>query len=165
MKRIQVTLVLACACACATEPKARNDAPNAQFGVFFGGQIQERREIPFELDRGKQTLGFRIDFPAPLPRDVPVEWQISAPVTGKRKKVAPGASTEAPVVPPPKLSASDVARTGESRFERTTPLEAGDPTGLWNIRVVAGGRVVIDRPYEVYDPIARARASKPDAAF
>src|SRR5437868_2548635 len=48
----------------------------AEFGVLFGGQIQERRELPFELDRSKQTLGFRIDFSEPLGADTEIEWRI-----------------------------------------------------------------------------------------
>lgn len=145
--------------ACAESRKTAAPEPRARFGVFFGGQIQERREIPFELDRGKQTLGFRIEFPVPLTEDTRVEWRLSPPPPAGKIR---GAAGTAPLVPEPRISASDVARAGETRFERTTPLEAGDPLGVWNARVVAGDRVLIDRPFEVYDAAVRARATKGD---
>ena len=152
---------LFCAVAAAGCAEPRREAtkdPVASFGAFFGGQIQERREIPFELDRGKLALGFRIDFPAPLPEDVRVEWLISPPPpTGKPRATSRAAE--------PRAASSDVARAGETRFERTTPLEAGDPLGMWNARVIAGGKVLVDRPFEVFDPVIRAKAIKADGGF
>jgi hypothetical protein len=37
------------------------------------------------------------------------------------------------------------------------PFSPDDPLGLWNIRVLVGDQVVIDRPFVVYDAIERAR--------
>ena len=163
MKRItfSVVVVALVASACAEPRKEPGKEPEARFGVFFGGQIQERREIPFELDRGKQALGFRVEFPAPLPDDVRVEWRITPPPPAGKMRAAGGAASLAE----PRRASSDVARAGETRFERTTPLEAGDPLGMWNARVVAGGKVLVDRPFEVFDAAIRAKAIKADGGF
>jgi hypothetical protein len=149
------------ASACAAPRQEPGKEPEARFGVFFGGQIQERREIPFELDRGKQALGFRVEFPAPLAFDVRVEWRITPPPPSGRARAAGGAAS----APEPRHASSDVARAGETRFERITPLEAGDPLGMWNARVVAAGKVLVDRPFEVFDPAIRAKALKADGGF
>jgi hypothetical protein len=151
------------ASACAEPRKEPGKEPEARFGVFFGGQIQERREIPFELDRAKQALGFRVEFPAPLTEDVRVEWRITPPPPVGKQRAQGGAGAAG--ASEPRHASSDVARAGESRFERTTPLEAGDPLGMWNARVVAGGKVLVDRPFEVYDAAIRARAVKADGGF
>ena len=147
--------------ACAEPRQEAGKEPEARFGVFFGGQIQERREIPFELDRGKQALGFRVEFPSPLGDDVRVEWRITPPLPSGRPRGAGGAAS----APEPRHASTDVARAGETRFERITPLEAGDPLGMWNARVVAGGKVLVDRPFEVFDAAIRAKALKADGGF
>lgn len=143
--------------ACGKE-RSRELVESARFGVFFGGQIQERREIPFELDRTRQTQGFRVDFSEPLPRNVTVEFRIDRPLPGGKRRSAGGSPPEASSVE----SGSLVARVGESRIEQSVPFRPGDPLGLWNVRVVVDGKVVIDRPFEVYDRAARDRASQPD---
>lgn len=48
-------------------------------------------------------------------------------------------------------------RPGETVFEQVLPFSPGDPLGLWNIRVLVGSRVVLDRPFLVYDPEERER--------
>jgi len=130
---------------------------SAKFGVFFGGQIQERRDIPFELDRTRQSQGFRLDFSAPLASDLSITWKLTVPEAPSpaHKKTA----RDAPAAPERSrsLSGVDTARAGATRFEHETPFEPGDPLGLWNVRVVLDGKVVIDRPVEVYDATARAR--------
>ncbi len=50
------------ALSCDHRAPAPGLVEHASFGVFFGGQIQERDEIPFTLDRAKLRQGFRIDF-------------------------------------------------------------------------------------------------------
>jgi hypothetical protein len=137
---------------------------SAKFGIFFGGQIEERREIPFQLDRTRQTQGFRVDFSAPLTDDTPVEWRIDVP----KSKPAPTKKPPRDVETPPSarvLSGVEHVRAGETRFDRETPFEPGDPLGLWNVRVVVRGKVVIDRPVEVYDAAARAKLAPKDGGL
>jgi hypothetical protein len=137
---------------------------NAKFGVFFGGQIQERREIPFDLDPTKLTQGFRIEFRKPLVRDATVEWRIDKPVEGARKRrLKHGAEAKSPE--PATASERAVAHAGETRFERVTHFEPGDPLGLWNVRVLVDDKVVIDRPFEVYDPATRSRSFGADGGL
>ena len=49
------------------------------------------------------------------------------------------------------------------RFDQLLPLDPGDPLGTWNIRVTFDERVVIDRPFLVYDAQARRRLEHQDA--
>jgi hypothetical protein len=133
----------------------------AAFGVFFGGQVQERREVPFEIGSSKQTLGFRVEFNEPLRADTEVEWRIDRPVGSNREKGAVRGRTS----PDPErgpLTGKDTARVGETRFDHTLAFEPGDPLGLWNVRVVTHGKVAIDRPFEVYDVKERAKAIRAD---
>lgn len=137
------------------EPKAL--VKSAKLGVFFGGQVEERREIPFELDPGKQTQGFRVEFSEPLASETEVEWRIDAPKTAadrRRKPLAPPSATQA---------GKDVARAGETTLDHVLTFHPGDPLGLWNVRVVVRGKVVVDRPFEVYDAAARKRLAPRDA--
>ena len=61
------------------------------------------------------------------------------------------------------ISGKATIRAGLSRFDQVTPFEPGNPLGLWNARVVVGGELVIDRPFEVYDRAERVRAASTDA--
>ncbi|MEN9577405.1 MAG: hypothetical protein RJA70_414 [Pseudomonadota bacterium] len=137
---------------------------SAQFGVFFGGQIQERTEIPFILEGNKQQLGFRVVFDGALPSAQELHWEFSRPTP--RRQGTPAVST--PEGRTAQLSVATLA-AGETRFEHLLTFVPGDPLGLWNLRVVLGTDVVIDRPFLVYDPAARelARRSKllPDAGL
>jgi hypothetical protein len=150
---------LAVTLGCA-QPEPRGLVKSAKLGVFFGGQVEERREIPFELDPGKQTQGFRVEFSEPLASETDVEWRIDTPKTSaalRRKQAtntAPASAT---------LSGKDIARAGETVLDHVLTFHPGDPLGLWNVRVVVRGKVVIDRPFEVYDASARKRLTVRDA--
>jgi hypothetical protein len=155
----------------ATLPGCRSAPPtelvkSAKFGVFFGGQIQERRELPFELDPAKQTQGFRVEFSEPLAADTAVEFRIDTPSPSRsgKKKPARG-DTAAPEPSAPLQAATEIARAGETRFDHVTSFHPGDPLGLWNVRVVVRGKVVIDRAVEVYDPAARERLTPTDGGI
>ncbi|HEX4335685.1 MAG TPA: hypothetical protein VH062_07195 [Polyangiaceae bacterium] len=128
----------------------------AKLGVFYGGQVEERTDIPFELDPGKQTQGFRVEFSEPLASDTDVEWRIDVPKADpeKKKKRAPGEPAEPPRTT---LSGKDVARAGETTLDHVLTFHPGDPLGVWNVRVVVHDKVVIDRPVEVFDAAARKR--------
>jgi hypothetical protein len=51
-------------------------------------------------------------------------------------------------------------RPGEAVFEQSLPFEPGDLPGLWNVRVRWGDRLVLDQPFVVFDPGARAREQR-----
>jgi hypothetical protein len=142
-------------------PRPKELIRRAEFGIFFGGQIQERRELPFELDKSKQTLGFRVEFSEPLRTDTDVEWRIDRPPRSARGK-ANARSKAPPDVERAPIGGKDVARAGESRFDRTVSFEPGDPLGLWNVRVVVRGKVAVDRPFDVYDAAERQKESRAD---
>lgn len=127
----------------------------AQFGIFFGGQVQEREQIPFEASRAHQIQGFRLEFRAPLERDLAIEWEINRPRTSQKRPRETAASDERLV----QLGQAQ-ARAGQARFDQVLPFKPGDPLGVWNIRVLAGGQLVIDRRVLVYDGDERARAER-----
>ena len=120
----------------------------AAFGVFFGGQIQDRQELPFELDESKQRSGIRLDFRAPLAVPVAVGWEIARPARAKNGK---------PIVPAESIvEVGEVrARVGERRLDVPLSLRQGQPLGVWHVRVKVDGRVVIDRDVLVFDPRER----------
>jgi hypothetical protein len=145
-----VCLALGAGCRARAEESA---GVVARFGVFFGGQVQERSELPLELDRARQQQGFRIDMDPPPAQPVDVRWELSLPsskrTVDEQGRKAPARRTR---------SGQVSMRPGEPRLEQTLPFASDDPLGLWNIRVLVGERVVIDRPFVVYD--ARARAAE-----
>lgn len=120
----------------------------ALFGVFFGGQIQNRSELPFELDPAKQSIGIRIDFRAPLTRAVPVSWEIARPASVKAKKSDAGADQIVEV-------GQTLGRVGERRLDVPLSLRQGQVLGTWHVRVKVDARVVIDRDVLVFDPRER----------
>jgi len=159
---MRAVLLAALLIACKPEPET-GLISSAKFGVFFGGQLEERRDIPFELDTSKQTQGFRIDFEGRLPSDADVAWTIDMPGAG-----TPGKTPRAKNGSPPpeahrkRITGSAKIHAGATRFDQVVPFEPGDPLGLWNARVVVRGKVVIDRPFEVYDRAERSRAGSTD---
>jgi hypothetical protein len=120
----------------------------AAFGVFFGGQIQDRTELPFELDPAKQRLGIRIDFRAPLSRAASVGWEIARPISAKASKSDAGSEQVVEV-------GEVAARVGESRLDVPISLRQGQVLGTWHVRVKVDTRVVIDRDVLVFDPRER----------
>lgn len=136
--------------ACWDGPGAeKSEAPVAKFGVFFGGQIQERPEIPFVLDSTRQTQGFRVQLIQPARRDLDVSWEVEMP--------APGISGRDKTIT--KLGKT-LLRRGESRLDQRFLFEPGDPLGLYNVRVRLGDDLVIDRAFVVYDEAQRRRAAE-----
>ena len=148
-------LLLSLAFTACKEPAAAGVVERAQFGIFFGGQVQEREQVPFEPSRARQVQGFRLDFRAPLQRDLAIEWEINRPRTSQKRPGGAADGDERLV-----QLAHAQARAGQTRFEQVLSFEPGDPLGGWNIRVVAGGRLVLDRRFLVYDEEERARARR-----
>jgi hypothetical protein len=132
----------------------------AEFGIFYGGQVQERQDIPLEVDATRQRQGFRLQL-APAPdRALEVRWELGMPGAGRAVPDSQGRKAR-----PRKVQLGQAHwRPGTPAFEQVLQFSPGDPLGLWNIRVLVGSQVVIDRPFEVYDGARRARASKAHAA-
>lgn len=139
-------------------PKSDSDplVERASFGVFFGGQIQDRKELPFELDPVKQQQGIRIDFRAPLTRSVKVAWEIARPLAAKVTKADVG---NAEVVEVGHVA----ARVGEARLDIPVSFRQGQVLGTWHVRVRVDARAVIDRDVLVFDARER-REREPDRA-
>lgn len=145
-----------------SSPTGQQELERVQFGLFYGGQVQERREIPFELDRSRQTLGFVLQFETPLAEPVELRWELSKP----GKPAAQGAAARDPVN---QLSAPDrritelhrrLLAAGDQRVVQSLAFTPGDTPGLWNIRITLPDRVVLDRSFTVYDPNVRRRAER-----
>lgn len=139
----------------ARQPEAL--VTQAEFGVFFGGQVQMLDQIPYELDRARQSLGFRLEFARALTAPVAIAWEFDMPnrttVADAGPNARPGRALR---------SGSAEAAVGLGDFEQVLSFEPGDPLGTWNIRVRADRTWVIDRPFLVYDAEARARANSRD---
>jgi hypothetical protein len=126
---------------------------SAEFGIFYGGQVQELDEIPFELDAAKQRQGFRLTVSPPPPRALEVRWEVGKPGRGRRVSDGQGRKARPRPVQPGRAH----FRPGEPVFEQVLAFGPDDPLGLWNIRVVVDDHVVIDRPFVVFDAASRAR--------
>jgi hypothetical protein len=113
---------------------------SAQFGLFFGGQIQQRIELPYELDSTRQTQGFRLTFREPAKRPIPIEWTLNYPKapTGPR---GPGNAPRAERTERVTLPA------GADRFEQLLTLQPTDAPGTYNLRILVDGEVAMDRPF------------------
>jgi hypothetical protein len=134
-----VAVALAALSGCQRD--AGPPAVTAHFGVFFGGQIQERAEIPLVLDRARQSIGLRLEFAAPPRSESRVTWELEKPHAGEGKTI------------------NTVVDYGEAR---TRPAEAvldvplafreGDRPGAWRLRVALDGKSVLDRAFKVVSP-------------
>jgi len=133
---------------------ARETEVRAEFGIFYGGQIQHRQELPLELDPTRQVQGFRLRRAPPLEPDLTVRWVLGKPGTGRLQKDRRGRKAA-----PRRAQLGEARwRAGEALFEQTLPFAPGDAPGLWNLRVQCGERVVLDQPFLVFDPAQRERA-------
>jgi hypothetical protein len=129
----------------------------AEFGVFFGGQVQTLDQIPFELDRARQTLGFRLEFSRALSVSIPIAWELDVP----SRTNAAGAGKTARLGRALRRGSAQ-APVGRTEFEQVLFFDPSDRLGTWNIRVRAGQSWVIDRPFLVYDADARTESNRGD---
>ncbi len=134
-----------CLLGCPSKPERDPLVERAAFGVFFGGQIQDRKELPFELDRAKQSVGIRVNFRDPLARQVKLSWEIARPLSAKASKGDAGAEQVTEV-------GEALARVGERRLDVPVLLRQGQVLGSWHVRVKVDERAVIDRDVLVFDP-------------
>lgn len=158
-------LALALSSSCTPSADAAGAGIVAEFGVFYGGQVQERDEIPFSLDVSRQRQGFRLTHTPPPAEPLEVRWELGKPGRGRRVPDSQGRRARPRAV---QLGRAHF-RPGEPVFEQALPFTADDPLGLWNLRVLVGERVVLERPFVVYDAAQRARreraAAEADAGF
>jgi hypothetical protein len=137
LKRRTLLALACCSWGCQRAPESL--VAEAEFGVFFGGQVQELKEIAKELDPARQQHGIRLAFRQPLTHDVKVVWELSLPLPEKGG-------------PRPALVGQAIARVGQSRFDAPLTFRPTDPLGLWHAKVSADDQVVIDRDFSVVPP-------------
>jgi hypothetical protein len=118
---------------------AEAPAVHAQFGVFFGGQVQEREEIPLVLDRARQSMGVRLEFATPPLNEARVSWELQKPKPGKGTAAA-GTVTD---------YGDARTRAGEPVLDVPLAFREGDRAGNWRIRVALDGKNVLDRAFKV----------------
>ncbi len=148
--RAKALLVILSAVGACT-PASVSPIERAEFGVFFGGQVQERTEIPYDLDANRQSMGFVITLRQPLPMPMTLHWEVSKP--------GPTSNLPDPMTRRVELFDSAVS-AGELRISKSVDFEPGDSLGLWNIRVVLGTHLAIDRAFTVYDRDSRSRQQR-----
>jgi hypothetical protein len=110
----------------------------ARFGVFFGGEVQEREQIPLVLDRARQTIGIRLEFANPPAAERPITWELDKPVGKKATDTT-------------RVVAYGEARTrgGDSVLDVPLAFQPGDRPGPWRVRVAFDGTRVLDRAFSV----------------
>lgn len=149
----RVVLLLTGLAACTAPESATAPGIRAEFGIFYGGQVQERDDIPLSLDATRQRQGFRLTHTPPPAEPLEVRWELGKPGQGRRAPDSQGRRAR----PRPVQLGRAHFRAGEAVFEQALPFAPDDPLGLWNLRVLAGDQVVLERPFVVYDPVERAR--------
>jgi hypothetical protein len=140
-----VALLVAFGC----EKPAEAPGLDAKFGIFFGGQVQEREELPLVLDRTRQSHGIRLDFRDPPERALRVAWEIEKP--GASKLADAGMLVE---------YGETKTRVGETRLEIPLAFRPTDRTGAWRVRVTVAERTVLDRAFRVVPPGPAPRPSE-----
>jgi hypothetical protein len=106
-------------------------------GVFYGGQVQELERIEVDPLRA-QTFGFRVDLPEPSRgRDHALRWEVVRPGPAGRRVTQVG-----------ELSIP----AGRAQLEQALPVDLREATGLYNVRVLVDGQIVIDRAIDVRKP-------------
>jgi hypothetical protein len=127
---------------CSPPLEPSESCVSAQFGLFFGGQIQQRIEIPFELDSTRQTQGFRLVFDRPIPRPTTVEWSLNYPTLRSGHRGPSNA---------PRAERTDRATLpqGADRFEQMLTLRPTDVFGTYDIRVQLDDDIVLDRSFRL----------------
>lgn len=108
----------------------------AEFGVFFGGQVQQLSSIPKELDAARQRHGFRLTFAAPLSQELKVVWELSLPQSDKG---GPRAAQVGEVT----------AKLGQASLDVPLSFRPTDPLGVWHAKLSADGQTLVDRDFTV----------------
>jgi hypothetical protein len=125
----------------ACRKRTSTEGVKARFGVFFGGQIQEREEIPLILDRSRLSLGLRVEWPEPPPSPSLVRWELAQPANPKDADAG-------------ELVAYGEARShaGEATLDVPLSFRPKDRPGSWRVRVDVDEKRVLDRGFKVVPP-------------
>lgn len=135
--------VLAWGYACNRHPEGpHSEVVSAQFGLFFGGQVQQRLELSKPLSHNQSGQGVRLEFRRPLPSATRVTWHLDHPTA----RNGPRGPCNAPRAI---RSTSVVVKAGSDRFEQALTFEPTDPPGTYNVRVLVGDELVLDRSFRV----------------
>ena len=133
----------------------KDDTPppiRAEFGVFFGGQVQEREELELRRGAATQVHGIRLEFADAPDRALSVTWEIEKPDPASKS----GAGR---LVEYGKVS----SRAGEPRLDIPLAFKPGDRTGTWHVKASVEGSVVLDRDFRVVaPPTMKPRADEED---
>ena len=122
----------------------------AEFGVFFGGQVQEREELALRGTPG-QVHGIRLDFADPPNRALAVTWEIEKP--------DPASKSDGKLVEYGKVS----SRPGEPRLDIPLAFKPGDRPGTWHVKASVEGALVLDRDFKVVaSPTMKPRVEEED---
>lgn len=135
-------LLVALGLSCVGCPRQHEDPDleRVEFGVLFGGDIQDREVIPLELDPARQELALRVTFRAPLARERVVSWELERPA---HQKGADGGALFA-------AQLGEIrARIGERRAEAKLAFRRGDLPGTWRVHVRIDGRSALERTFTV----------------
>jgi hypothetical protein len=141
-----IGLTLACSLG-ACKREAAGPVSEAKFGVFFGGQVQELKEIAKELDPARQKHGIRLTFRAPLEHAASVAWELLLPASEKQS--GPRAA----------LVGQASAKAGETELDVPLAFRPTDPLGSWHVKVSVDGQPVIDRDFTVVAPPPAPKAA------
>jgi hypothetical protein len=140
-RALVVLAVVALTGGTGCQKRAEPKDVTARFGVLFGGQIQEREEIPLVLDRSRLSLVVRVEWAEPPETAERVHWELAQPANPKD---ADGGSL---------VAYGDArARPGESTLDVPLAFKPGDKPGPWRVRVEVEGRPVLERPFRVVPP-------------
>lgn len=136
---LQVSLVSACN---SGETRASSMVKAAHFGVFFGGQVQQRLEIPLSPDPTQNTQGIRLEFRSPLPQATQITWDLDYP-NARNGPRGPGSA--------PRSTRTETATVpaGADRFEQLLTLDPASMPGTYNLRVTLGEELALDRCFRV----------------
>jgi len=158
-------LLLPLALACERVDPQPHDLQRAQFGVFFGGEVQELTQIPLEPDHARQAIGIRLTFKTAPNPPLKVHWELAKPrkSSSQQKKAAAGtADAEAPIAPKPSESLVEfgdvMTRPGDVVLDIPLDLRPGDPLGDWAVKADIQGQTVLNRPFRVVKPTPRKLA-------
>jgi len=111
-----------------------------EFGVPFGGDIQDRAQIPLGLET--RELSLRVTFREPLARDRVLSWELERPSSARGSDGGTLFAAE--------LGEARVGK-GERTAEAKLAFRRSDPPGPWRIHVRLDGRALLDRNFEVVD--------------
>jgi hypothetical protein len=76
---VLAALALAGLAACTAPSNAPAPGIRAEFGIFYGGQVQQRDEIPLSIDAARQRQGFRLTHTPPPAEALEVRWELGKP--------------------------------------------------------------------------------------